>query len=97
MNIISDRPVVYSNVGGKGKEKFKSIFNKGLDLVKGVGKEKGKEAAQKYGIPTDQVVQTTVPTSAEQPKKGLSTMAWVGIGAGALAVVGLGIYFVKRK
>ena len=31
------------------------------------------------------------------PKKGLSTIAWVGIGVGALALIGLTIFLVKRK
>ena len=30
-------------------------------------------------------------------KKGLSTMAWVGIGAGVLAILGVTIYLIKRK
>ena len=65
--------------------------NAQLAASRGIGKD------SKADIALAQSLGSAGRTRRPAPKKGLSTIAWVGIGVGALALVGLTIFLVKRK
>lgn len=58
---------------------------------KGIGRE------SKADIELAKSLRTTGVSGKGGAKKGLSTIAWVGIGVGALALVGLTVFLIKRK
>lgn len=62
-----------------------------LQASKGIGKE------SKSDIELARSLRTMGASAKGGAKKGLSTIAWVGIGFGALALVGVTVFLIKRK
>lgn len=62
-----------------------------LAAAKNIGKE------SKADVLLAQSLGSVGGTKKGSSKKGLSTIAWIGIGASVLAILGVTIYLIKRK
>lgn len=100
MRVITENQILYYNTEGGSKvgNALKGIFKKkeggttAGNLLRSVTKGKGASTSNDT---TPQPIQESI--SDEPTKKGISTGAWIGIGAGALFVVGIGVYLAVKK
>lgn len=83
------------------KENLQSLFNTGLNVAATSLNNKANKASEERALEMErlklQEIQAQAQLNATQPKKGLSTGAWIGIGLGTVAVVVTLVLVLKKK